>query len=107
MPSQEPNKPSANKPSANEGAGSSKPSTRYSIVKKGWGSRPNLQASYGLTMDPDDIAEGNAILDAFIENDRARPNAKLPKRTRPDSLSPMATLKWWEDCLGMVRTGGS
>lgn len=43
--------------------------TNYKMVKEGWGSRPNFQASYGLPMDPDGIQEGNKILDAFREYD--------------------------------------
>lgn len=39
-------------------------------VNKGWGGRPNFQASYGLRMDPDGIAEGNAIIEGFAEIDR-------------------------------------
>lgn len=44
--------------------------SKYRIVKDGWGSRPNFQASYGLKMTPEDLEEGNAILDAFLEDDR-------------------------------------
>ena len=45
------------------------PKSRYEIVKEGWGTRQNFQASYGLGMAPEDIARGNAILDAFCEHD--------------------------------------
>ncbi|ROT37170.1 hypothetical protein SODALDRAFT_360855 [Sodiomyces alkalinus F11] len=44
--------------------------TKYSFIKNNWGSRPNFQASFGLKMTPEDIEEGNAILDAFMEQDR-------------------------------------
>ncbi|KAM0560005.1 hypothetical protein ACHAPJ_003961 [Fusarium lateritium] len=68
MPEQQPTQSSNNQGSKSSAA---KPPTRYGVVKQGWGgSRPNFQASYGLGMDPDSIEEGNAILDAFIENDR-------------------------------------
>ncbi|KAI5800384.1 hypothetical protein DFH27DRAFT_624003 [Peziza echinospora] len=42
--------------------------TRYSIIKS-YGGRPNFQASFGLKMTPEDIEEGNTILDALLEND--------------------------------------
>jgi uncharacterized Zn finger protein (UPF0148 family) len=48
-------------------------STRRSvsrIVKDGWGSRPNFQASYRLQMTSEDLAEGNAILKAMQEDDQ-------------------------------------
>jgi hypothetical protein len=44
------------------------PDTRYKIVKDGWGNRPNFQASYGLTMSPEDIEEGNKILEGMQED---------------------------------------
>ena len=40
------------------------------IVKAGWGSRSNFQASYGLKMTPDDLEEGKAILKAFENADK-------------------------------------
>lgn len=43
--------------------------TRSAFVKKYYGSRPNFQYSYGLKMTPDDIEEGNTILDALIEGE--------------------------------------
>lgn len=42
--------------------------TKYSVIKDGWGSRPNFQHSYGLKMTPDDIDEGNVILDQLVRN---------------------------------------
>lgn len=39
--------------------------SRYKIVKDGWGSRTNFQASYGLGMTHKDLAEGDKILDAM------------------------------------------
>lgn len=42
--------------------------TKYSIIKEGWGDRPNFQYSYGLKMGPDDIEEGNAILEQLLAN---------------------------------------
>lgn len=38
--------------------------SRYKIVKDGWGSRTNFQASHGLGMTPEDLAKGDKILDA-------------------------------------------
>lgn len=60
-----------NPSSSSSNNNSNKPSaTHYSVVRDGWGgSRANFQASYGLDMSPDGIEEGNAILDAFIEQD--------------------------------------
>ena len=66
----------------------SDPPTRYSIVKDNWGSFPNFLLSYGLKLyskplftpyifirisyavdlDPDDVDEGNRILDQLLEN---------------------------------------
>ncbi|KAJ7368434.1 hypothetical protein B0H14DRAFT_3421404 [Mycena olivaceomarginata] len=45
------------------------PMTRSQIIKS-YGGRPNFQYSFGLKMDPDSIEEGNAILDAFEQQDR-------------------------------------
>ncbi|KAF8461258.1 hypothetical protein BDZ91DRAFT_629918, partial [Kalaharituber pfeilii] len=39
--------------------------SKYKIVKDGWGSRTNFQASHGLGMTPEDLEEGNKILDAM------------------------------------------
>jgi len=54
---------------------SSSSDSNNSTIKDGWGSRSNFQASYGLKMDPEGFAEGNAIRGAFREQDR-RHNAK-------------------------------
>ncbi|PGH10792.1 hypothetical protein AJ79_05265 [Helicocarpus griseus UAMH5409] len=43
--------------------------SNYQFVKQGWGSRPNFQYSFGLKMDPDGIEEGNAIIEAFRQQD--------------------------------------
>lgn len=40
--------------------------SKYQFIKEGWGNRINFQASYGLNMTPDDIEEGNAILEALM-----------------------------------------
>ncbi|KAJ4386397.1 hypothetical protein N0V93_009292 [Gnomoniopsis smithogilvyi] len=48
---------------------SSGSNSNYGMVKDGWGSRPNFQASYGLGMTPEGIEEGNAILDKMREYD--------------------------------------
>ncbi|KAF9262745.1 hypothetical protein L218DRAFT_959896 [Marasmius fiardii PR-910] len=41
----------------------SKPRSRYRIIKDNWGNRVMFQNSYGLSMDPDDLKEGDRILD--------------------------------------------
>ncbi|KAF4979961.1 hypothetical protein FDECE_17967 [Fusarium decemcellulare] len=70
MPAQTSNQSSGKQSSTTSASSSNaKPPTRYSVVRDGWGSRPQFQASYGLRMDPDGIEEGNAILDAMIQND--------------------------------------
>ncbi|THU97515.1 hypothetical protein K435DRAFT_778016 [Dendrothele bispora CBS 962.96] len=46
------------------------PKSRYQIIKDGWGSRTNFQYSYGLKMTPEDIEEGNRILEAFEEQEK-------------------------------------
>ncbi|KAF2146075.1 uncharacterized protein K452DRAFT_315333 [Aplosporella prunicola CBS 121167] len=50
--------------------------SKYQIVKEGWGNRPNFQASYGLKMTPEDIEEGNRILETFQELDDAKTNSE-------------------------------
>ncbi|KZV91721.1 hypothetical protein EXIGLDRAFT_719112 [Exidia glandulosa HHB12029] len=48
---------------------SSKPRpTKYSVIKDGWGSRPNFQYSYGLKMTPEDLEEGEEILNQLLKN---------------------------------------
>ena len=42
------------------------PDSKYKIIKDGWGSRVNFQASYGLKMTPEDIETGNAILEEMM-----------------------------------------
>ncbi|EJD37889.1 hypothetical protein AURDEDRAFT_173030 [Auricularia subglabra TFB-10046 SS5] len=42
--------------------------TKSSIIKSGWGNRLMFQASYGLRMDPDDIEEGNLILEELLKS---------------------------------------
>ena len=70
---------------------SDQPRTRYQIIKENWGSRPKFQNSYGLKMSeslsricvvnrpisrvfffpaPDDIEEGNLILDEMVRHER-------------------------------------
>jgi hypothetical protein len=48
---------------------SSNPS-KGSIVKDGWGSRSNFQASYGLDMTPEGLEEGETILNAMQDADK-------------------------------------
>lgn len=55
------------KPSS--GASSSSGTSKYAIVKDGWGDRRNFQASYGLKMTPDDLEEGRQILEKMQEYD--------------------------------------
>ncbi|KAG7096001.1 hypothetical protein E1B28_006683 [Marasmius oreades] len=55
---------------SNSNNNTSKPRTRYQIIKDGWGNRPNFQYSYGLKMTPEDIEEGNLILDEFVRIER-------------------------------------
>ncbi|KAF8441808.1 hypothetical protein BGX38DRAFT_1203548 [Terfezia claveryi] len=43
------------------------PDSKYKIIKDGWGSRANFQGSHGLSMSPDDLEEGNAILEKLQE----------------------------------------
>lgn len=35
------------------------------MVKDGWGSRTIFQSSHGLKMSPDDLEEGNLILEGY------------------------------------------
>jgi len=49
---------------------SDKTPSKYRIIKDGWGNRANFQALYGLKMTPEDLEEGNAILQAMQEADR-------------------------------------
>lgn len=68
-PSSGGSKPSS---SGSVGGGSGKggsSSSNHQIIKQSWGNRPNFQASYGLSMDPGGIEEGNKILDGFREAD--------------------------------------
>ena len=50
-----------------QSSGSSGPAgpRKYKIIKDGWGSRSNFQFSYGLKMTPDDMEEGNRILEGM------------------------------------------
>ncbi|KAJ3753970.1 hypothetical protein F5878DRAFT_247761 [Lentinula raphanica] len=56
--------------------------SKNQVIKEGWGSRPNFQHSHGLKMSehvptaslvpvvaPEDIEEGNLILDAYMRQD--------------------------------------
>ncbi|KAK7061840.1 hypothetical protein R3P38DRAFT_2831854 [Favolaschia claudopus] len=45
------------------------PRSRNQIIKS-YGGRPNFQYSFGLKMEPGDIEEGNAILDAFEQQEK-------------------------------------
>ncbi|KZV98129.1 hypothetical protein EXIGLDRAFT_728954 [Exidia glandulosa HHB12029] len=48
-----------------------RPPTKYSVLKS-WGGRPNFQHSHGLKMIPDDIDEGNTILEHILEDAKAQ-----------------------------------
>ncbi|KAI5794991.1 hypothetical protein EDC01DRAFT_653656 [Geopyxis carbonaria] len=48
------------------------PNNSQTIKQGGWSDRQNFQASYGLGMDPDGIAEGNSIRDALQQADAER-----------------------------------
>lgn len=52
-----------------DGGSSSTGTSKYAIVKDGWGDRRNFQASYGLKMTPDDLGEGKRILEKMQEYD--------------------------------------
>ena len=42
--------------------------SKYRFIKDGWGNRVNFQASFGLKMTPDDLEEGNLILEALMND---------------------------------------
>ncbi|OJD36401.1 copia [Diplodia corticola] len=44
------------------------PAPRNEFIRSQWGSRAAFQSSYGLTMTPEDIEEGEAILEKFRRN---------------------------------------
>ncbi|EEQ92472.2 uncharacterized protein BDCG_07592 [Blastomyces dermatitidis ER-3] len=56
-------------------SGGNKVHSKARIVKDGWGSRANFQASFGLCMGPDSLEEGNRILDAFQKHDKENEHA--------------------------------
>jgi len=45
------------------------PRSKHKIVKDGWGSRSNFQASHGLGTTPGDLEEGNKILEEIQRHD--------------------------------------
>ncbi|ESK91191.1 hypothetical protein Moror_2911 [Moniliophthora roreri MCA 2997] len=47
-----------------------KPRSAYQIIKDGWGNRVNFQLSYGLRMTPEDLQEGDLILDVLEKHER-------------------------------------
>ncbi|CRK14808.1 hypothetical protein HYQ45_000515 [Verticillium longisporum] len=70
MPS---NSSSSKQTGSGASAPASQPSSGYETrheTAKAWGGRQNFQHSYGLKMTPDDIAQGNAILDSMAKNNR-------------------------------------
>ncbi|PUU80614.1 hypothetical protein B9Z19DRAFT_974322 [Tuber borchii] len=48
------------------------PDSKYGTVKDGWGNRTNFQASYGLNTTPEDLEEGNEILELMQKNHTGR-----------------------------------
>ncbi|KAG0138812.1 hypothetical protein HOY82DRAFT_5315 [Tuber indicum] len=48
------------------------PDSKYKIIKDGWGSRANFQASYGLGMSPEGLEEGDSILETMQCSDATR-----------------------------------
>ncbi|KAK7442043.1 hypothetical protein VKT23_016320 [Stygiomarasmius scandens] len=56
--------------SSTQSRAKSGPRSRYQIIKDGWGNRVNFQLSYGLRMTPDDLEEGDRILDILEEQER-------------------------------------
>ncbi|KUI60897.1 hypothetical protein VP1G_08092 [Cytospora mali] len=55
--------------SANNPAAAAGDKSNYKMTKEGWGDRVSFQHSMGLNMTPNDIHEGNEILDAFRRSD--------------------------------------
>ena len=51
------------------------PSSKHQIIQS-YGGRLNFQASFGLKMTPEDLEEGNRILEAFIANDKEEEEAQ-------------------------------
>lgn len=45
--------------------------SKYRFIKDGWGNRVNFQYSFGLKMTPEDIEEGNIILEALMNDSEA------------------------------------
>lgn len=56
------------------------PRSKYRIVKDGWGSQTNFQGSHGLKMSPDDLEEGNLILEGYQECERAEWQSEQEQR---------------------------
>ncbi|KUI66403.1 hypothetical protein VM1G_01874 [Cytospora mali] len=60
---------SARDQSGNNPAAAAGGKSNYKMAKEGWGDRVSFQHSMGLKMTPDNIHEGNEILDAFRSSD--------------------------------------
>ncbi|KAI3612104.1 hypothetical protein WG66_016239 [Moniliophthora roreri] len=73
---------------------SDKPRNRNQIIKEDWGSRLNFQISYGLKMSPEDIEEGNLILE---EMERQEREIWMERPTITFELNPMYTLYYIVD----------
>lgn len=70
------------------------PRSTYQLVKDGWGSRTNFQASYLLGMDPDGLDEGSTILEALEEGERELWEAEHGGRVESEDLETDSE----EDC---------
>ncbi|KKY30449.1 hypothetical protein UCDDA912_g09612 [Diaporthe ampelina] len=60
------------------------PRSQYRIVKDDWGSRTNFQGSHGLKMDPDDLEEGDLILEGYRRCELTEWQAKQEQRDTID-----------------------
>lgn len=56
------------------------PRSKYRIVKDEWGSRTMFQSSHGLKMSPDDLEEGNLILEGYQMCERVQWEADQEQR---------------------------
>jgi hypothetical protein len=64
------------------------PDSKYKIIKDGWGNRPNFQASHGLGMTPEDLEEGEAILDELQKASATQAQGKSSPSAPPAPPAP-------------------